>query len=130
MRVGPTPAADWHYAAQASGFLDFTGLAKGYYYAVFLVNNGYQEISARVPFSVGSLISTVSMEASEIQQGNDFTVHFGNGPGIPKDWIGIFKEGAELVAAQGHFVHVHVDRATQRPVDIPARTREALNALA
>ncbi|WP_445500952.1 acyl-CoA thioesterase [Microvirga sp. G4-2] len=44
--------------------------------------------------------------------------------------IGIFKEGAELAAAQGHFVHVHVDRATQRPVDIPARTREALNALA
>lgn len=44
--------------------------------------------------------------------------------------VGIFKEGAELAAAQGHFVHVHVDRATQRPVDIPARTREALNALA
>lgn len=44
--------------------------------------------------------------------------------------IGIFKEGAELAAAQGHFVHVHVDRATQRPVDIPARTREALGRLA
>lgn len=44
--------------------------------------------------------------------------------------VGIFKEGAELAAAQGHFVHVHVDRATQRPVDIPARTSEALNALA
>jgi len=44
--------------------------------------------------------------------------------------IGIFKEGAELAAAQGHFVHVYVDRTTQRPVDIPAGTREALNALA
>jgi len=44
--------------------------------------------------------------------------------------IGIFKEGAELAAAQGHFVHVHVDRATQRPVDLPARTREALSRLA
>jgi len=43
--------------------------------------------------------------------------------------IGIFKEGAELAAAQGHFVHVYVDRATQRPVDIPARTREALRTL-
>jgi len=29
-----------------------------------------------------------------------------------------------------HFVHVHVERATQRPVDIPLRTREALRALA
>ena len=44
--------------------------------------------------------------------------------------IGIFKDGAEHAAAQGHFVHVYVDRTTQRPVDIPARTREALNALA
>ncbi|WP_414472983.1 acyl-CoA thioesterase [Microvirga sp. M2] len=44
--------------------------------------------------------------------------------------IGIFKEGAEIAAAQGHFVHVHVERATQRPVDIPARTREALTRLA
>jgi len=44
--------------------------------------------------------------------------------------IGIFKEGADLAAAQGHFVHVHVERTTQRPVDIPARTREALKSLA
>jgi acyl-CoA thioester hydrolase len=44
--------------------------------------------------------------------------------------IGIFKEGTTLAAAQGHFVHVYVDRATQRPVDIPARAREALNRLA
>ena len=90
---GPTAAEKWSYAGQASGFLDFAGLAKGYYYAVFMVNNGYQEISTRVPFSVGSLISTVSMESVQIQQGSDFTVHFNNGPGIPKDWIGIFKEG-------------------------------------
>jgi hypothetical protein len=33
------------------------------------------------------------MESVQIQQGSDFTVHFSNGPGIPKDWIGIFKEG-------------------------------------
>lgn len=44
--------------------------------------------------------------------------------------IGIFKEGADRAAAQGHFVHVHVDRKTQRPVDIPERTREALRRLA
>jgi acyl-CoA thioester hydrolase len=44
--------------------------------------------------------------------------------------IGIFKEGADFAAAQGYFVHVYVDRATQRPVEIPHRTREALSALA
>jgi acyl-CoA thioester hydrolase len=44
--------------------------------------------------------------------------------------IGIFKAGAEQAAAQGHFVHVYVDRTSQRPVEIPARTREALKTLA
>src|SRR5690349_8458270 len=44
--------------------------------------------------------------------------------------IGIFKEGAEFAAAQGHFVHVYVDRSTQRPAAIPGDTRGALSALA
>ena len=33
--------------------------------------------------------------------------------------IGLFAEGGEHAAAQGHFVHVYVDRATQRPVPLP-----------
>jgi acyl-CoA thioester hydrolase len=44
--------------------------------------------------------------------------------------IGIFRAGGERAAAQGYFVHVHVDRATQRPVEIPAAIRTALDALA
>jgi acyl-CoA thioester hydrolase len=44
--------------------------------------------------------------------------------------IGIFKAGAEQAAAQGHFVHCYVERATQRPVEIPEPTRRALAALA
>jgi acyl-CoA thioester hydrolase len=43
--------------------------------------------------------------------------------------VGIFKAGAGLAAAQGHFVHVYVDRATQRPVDLPAALRLALGPL-
>jgi acyl-CoA thioester hydrolase len=39
--------------------------------------------------------------------------------------IGLFAEGASTAAAQGHFVHVYVDRATQRPVALP----KALQAL-
>jgi acyl-CoA thioester hydrolase len=44
--------------------------------------------------------------------------------------IGIFKQGVQQAAAQGHFVHVYVDRATQRPVEIPIETRRALSELA
>jgi len=43
--------------------------------------------------------------------------------------IGIFKQGAAQAAAQGHFVHVYVDRATQRPTDIPGEVRAKLEAL-
>jgi acyl-CoA thioester hydrolase len=44
--------------------------------------------------------------------------------------IGIFSEGAVLAAAQGHFVHVYVDRKTQRPVEIPPSIRAVLAAIA
>ena len=43
--------------------------------------------------------------------------------------IGVFREGGALAAAQGHFTHVYVDRATQRPVPIPADLRAALEEL-
>ncbi len=43
--------------------------------------------------------------------------------------IGIFKDGDGQAAAQGHFVHVYVDRVTQRPVEIPPETRAMLNEL-
>jgi acyl-CoA thioester hydrolase len=43
--------------------------------------------------------------------------------------VAIFKTGADLAAAQGHFVHVYVERGTQRPVPIPDAHRQAFAAL-
>lgn len=40
--------------------------------------------------------------------------------------IGLFAEGAPSSAAQGHFVHVYVDRITQRPVPLPDALQRAL----
>ncbi|MCX8004586.1 MAG: acyl-CoA thioesterase [Burkholderiaceae bacterium] len=40
--------------------------------------------------------------------------------------IGIFARDEALPAAQGHFVHVYVDRLTRRPVPVPAEVRQAL----
>ncbi len=40
--------------------------------------------------------------------------------------LAVFREGAELAAAEGHFVHVYVDRASMRPVSIPDAVRELL----
>ena len=44
--------------------------------------------------------------------------------------IGLFADDAEEAAAVGHFVHVCVDRKTQRPVALPAPLRAALQELA
>lgn len=44
--------------------------------------------------------------------------------------IGIFRNADMQAAAQGHFVHVYVDRASGRPTPLPATLRSALEALA
>jgi acyl-CoA thioester hydrolase len=43
--------------------------------------------------------------------------------------IALFAEGSQGAAAQGHFVHVYVDRATQRPAELPPALRHALEPL-
>ena len=43
--------------------------------------------------------------------------------------IGIFAEGSEDAAAEGEFVHVVVDRASRRPVEIPSDWRSKLEAI-
>jgi acyl-CoA thioester hydrolase len=44
--------------------------------------------------------------------------------------IGIFRADDPLAAADGHFIHVYVDRATQRsPQPLPAAFRDALAPL-
>jgi acyl-CoA thioester hydrolase len=43
--------------------------------------------------------------------------------------VGLFAEGSGSAAAQGHFVHVYVDRATRRPVALPEGLRQALEPL-
>ena len=43
--------------------------------------------------------------------------------------VGLFAAGEPLSAAAGHFVHVYVDRAGNRPVPIPAPLLAALQLL-
>ncbi|MCO5108320.1 MAG: acyl-CoA thioesterase [Burkholderiaceae bacterium] len=44
--------------------------------------------------------------------------------------VALFGGDAPLAAAQGHFVHVYVDRETRRPTPLPPPLRAALQALA
>ena len=43
--------------------------------------------------------------------------------------IGIFRNGEDSASAQGHFVHVYVDRATRRPAPLSADLRGALEKI-
>ena len=43
--------------------------------------------------------------------------------------VGLFAAGAPMTAARGHFVHVYVDRASRRPVPVPAPLRAVLQEL-
>ncbi|MCR3750071.1 acyl-CoA thioesterase [Lentzea californiensis] len=43
--------------------------------------------------------------------------------------VGFFFEGREDVVAEGHFVHVFVDRESRKPVEIPANLRTAMEGL-
>ncbi|SDL61524.1 acyl-CoA thioesterase [Maricaulis salignorans] len=43
--------------------------------------------------------------------------------------IALFKPGEPEAAAQGHFVHVYVDRETRRPMPLPDAMRTALEAV-
>ena len=43
--------------------------------------------------------------------------------------VGIFREDEEAASAQGHFVHVYVDRSTRKPSAIPANMRALLQTI-
>ena len=43
--------------------------------------------------------------------------------------VGIFRADEETASAQGHFVHVYVDRETRKPSAIPDRMRTLLQSI-
>jgi acyl-CoA thioester hydrolase len=43
--------------------------------------------------------------------------------------VGIFRHDEETASAQGHFVHVYVDRETRKPIAIPADMRALLSTI-
>jgi acyl-CoA thioester hydrolase len=44
--------------------------------------------------------------------------------------IGIFRNDDDSASAEGHFVHVFVERESQRPVPVPGASREILQGIA
>lgn len=107
------------------------------YYAFFdsavnrhLIQRGVLDIAASEV--VGLVIETrctffASMGFPDIVNVGLKVVHLGKSS--VRYEIALFRNDAEECSALGHFVHVYVDRATNRPVPIPDAVRAVLQAL-
>lgn len=89
----------WEYVSSFmqgdSGSIQFNGLDKGYYFANYFIEDLYFEPGERVYFQVGEKIGTVTTDKEQYNLGEDITVYFQDGPGTPKDWMGIYEKGSD-----------------------------------
>ncbi|MBC7865694.1 MAG: T9SS type A sorting domain-containing protein, partial [Bacteroidia bacterium] len=90
---GQVPSTQWSYTTGANGTLDFIGLPKGYYFAAYYILDGYTQIGQKVFFSVGDTITNLFLDKSIYNLGEYITATWSDGPGIVKDWLGIYNQG-------------------------------------
>lgn len=102
----PVPGASlsWGYVnntqsatySRSDGTVDLvTPTNPGNYILRFFKNDGYETIAQDVHFTVSSGTSntpTLTLDKTAYEPGETATVRFNNGPGNPKDWIGLYKE--------------------------------------
>lgn len=93
MSPGPNPSIKWTYTTGGSGTYNVTGLGKGYYYATYMLRDQYLEASQRVFFAVGDTITTLTTNQSAYNLGEYISATWVDGPGNPKDWLGVYHSG-------------------------------------
>jgi acyl-CoA thioester hydrolase len=107
------------------------------YYAYFdTVVNRYLIEQGALDVERGDVIGLVVETYCQYFQSVSFpaTVHAGlrvtrMGSSSVRYEIGLFEGSNRLAAAQGHFIHVYVDRHGRRPVPLPQRLCDALEPL-
>lgn len=90
--AGTTTSYKWDYTSQAAGSLKFTIDEVNEYYAVLFADEGYTEITERLPFYFGP-VPELSLEKDKYEVGEDISITFANAPGLKDDWIGIYRMG-------------------------------------
>jgi acyl-CoA thioester hydrolase len=96
----------------------------------YLVDKGVLEV--RLSPVIGLVVETACQYFSPIAFPD--TVHAGLRVGMlgrtsVRYEVGIFRNEQREASAQGHFVHVYVDRAANRPVPLPPALRAVLEPL-
>lgn len=93
MVPGGPASIKWTYVNSANGTFNVNGLGKGYYFATYLLRDQYFEASPRVYFSVGDTITTLTTNKTIYNLGEYISATWLDGPGNPKDWLGIYNAG-------------------------------------
>lgn len=97
-KIGHVPntigSTQWKYVSGSNGQREFIGLPKGYYFATYLIKDGYTEIAQRIFFSVGDTITQLYLDKSIYNLGEYITATWTDAPGIVKDYLGIFEKDA------------------------------------
>jgi acyl-CoA thioester hydrolase len=141
MRETPLRRGDYrHFHAIATRWMDndaYGHVNNVVYYSYFdtvvneyLIRAGVLDIEASPV--IGLVVETQCRYFSELAFPQ--TVHAGLrvarlGTSSVRYEIGIFADDEQTACAQGHFVHVYVDRKTRRPTPLPEPLRAALEKL-
>jgi hypothetical protein len=97
-RMGVNPgsgvtATSWQYVTTAADAKSFTGLPKGYYYAEYYLQDGFNPIGNKVFFKVGAVVTELWINKPVYDLGEQITASWTDAPGIVKDWLGIYHDG-------------------------------------
>ncbi len=91
--AGINPAIAFSDITTVSGTLNYNGLVNGYYYAEYYPNNSNRAIGNKVYFQVGQEITVLNIDNNVYTVGANVNATWTDGPGIPKDWIGVYPLG-------------------------------------
>ncbi|HMJ31576.1 MAG TPA: thioesterase family protein [Xanthobacteraceae bacterium] len=140
-RPSPLTAADFaHFAGITTRWIDndvYGHVNNVVYYEFFdTVVNGYLIAQGALDIAKGAVIGLVVETHCNYFKPVAFPDKLRAGLRVAKLGtssvryeVGIFRNDDDTAAAQGHFVHVYVDRATNKPVPLPEALKQALEKL-
>ncbi|UOX33808.1 fibronectin type III domain-containing protein [Flavobacterium sediminilitoris] len=90
--AGDAPSTTWEYVTSTNGSLTFNNLPKGYYYAAYYLQGGFNAIGNKAFFKVGDIVTELWINKPVYELGEQINASWTDAPGIVKDWLGIYNE--------------------------------------
>jgi hypothetical protein len=87
---GNEPSTDWKYVDGSSGTVNLQVSQSGQYFIAFFENDGYTELTERITVYIAST-PLLSTNKAGFNEGEEIQVSYSSAPGLPDDWIGIYK---------------------------------------